>query len=138
MHRRPLSLTSRRKLSADIAMCRTTVMCGYRPCTEHTWDVRLACGLRSDVSRTRWPIASQILGLNDYCGAIRAKLFRAGSARRVAMGRAIVRKRRCSCSTSRSPTSMPSCGGDAHRDQGAAPAADDDFGLRDASTRSRR
>jgi sn-glycerol 3-phosphate transport system ATP-binding protein len=33
-----------------------------------------------------------------------------GQRQRVAMGRAIVREPRCSCSTSRCPTSTPSCG----------------------------
>ena len=40
--------------------------------------------------------------------------------------------RRCSCSTSRCRTSTPSCACDAHRDQGAAPAPEDDDDLRHA------
>ena len=53
--------------------------------------------------------AADILELTDYLDRKPAKLS-GGQRQRVAMGRAIVRDPRSSCSTSRCRTSMPSCG----------------------------
>jgi len=52
--------------------------------------------------------AAAILGLGEYLDRYPRQLS-GGQRQRVAMGRAIVRDRRCSSSTSRSPTSTPSC-----------------------------
>ena len=52
--------------------------------------------------------AGEILGLIPYLDRNPRQLS-GGQRQRVAMGRAIVRDRRCSCSTSRCPTWTPSC-----------------------------
>ncbi len=56
--------------------------------------------------QVRW--ASSILGLDPYLERLPRQLS-GGQRQRVAMGRAIVRNRRCSCSTSRFRTSTRSC-----------------------------
>jgi multiple sugar transport system ATP-binding protein len=52
----------------------------------------------------------------------RPKALSGGQRQRVAMGRAIVRSPRCSCSTSRCRTSTPSCASRCARDREAAAA----------------
>ncbi|GAB1363352.1 hypothetical protein MASR1M32_25880 [Rhodobacter sp.] len=53
--------------------------------------------------------AAEILGLTPYLDRY-PRALSGGQRQRVAMGRAIVRDPRCSCSTSRCPIWTPSCG----------------------------
>jgi ABC-type sugar transport system ATPase subunit len=65
-------------------------------------------GTPKDEIRRRVEEAAGILNITEYLKR-RPRQLSGGQRQRVAMGRAIVRDPKCFCSTSRCPTSTPSC-----------------------------
>ncbi len=65
-------------------------------------------GMRKAERMQKVEATAKSLGLDQLLDRKPAQLS-GGQRQRVAMGRAIVREPKCSCSTSRSPTSTPSC-----------------------------
>ena len=75
---------------------------------EHELRAAAASRRRKPRSRARSSRAAGMLGLKQLLARFPRQLS-GGQRQRVAIGRAIVRDPRCSCSTSRCPISTPSC-----------------------------
>ena len=75
---------------------------------EHGVRAQAAQRCRRPRSAQKVEQAAKILGIEKMLDR-KPKTLSGGQRQRVAVGRAIVREPKCSCSTSRSPTSTPSC-----------------------------
>jgi ABC-type uncharacterized transport system YnjBCD ATPase subunit len=94
-------------------------------------------GMAEAEIKTRVEEAARILELSPCWSASRGQLS-GGQRQRVAMGRAIVRQPRCSCSTSRCRTSTPSCASPCASRSASCSAGSDDRRSTSPTTSSRR